>query len=130
MIVENKQTITMPAGSYYIGDLCYVLNDNWDEVCSLFFEGRTDHGCNQGGFTLKDGRNFVCFNTAWGDGSYEDNYGRQYGVDAGCIGAMQVPNCFEGAPLGGNIVEFKNEFECRKEGRGLLIFGNVEIETE
>jgi hypothetical protein len=129
MKIETHQVITMPAGSYYIGDLCYVLDDDWDEACSMFFAGRSDHGVNQGGFTLRDGRNFVCFNTAWGDGGYEDNYGRMYGVDAGCIGAIQVPAGSK-APWGGNIVEFKNAFECRKEGRGTLIFGDVIIETD
>ena len=39
-----------PAGKYYVGDLCYVMHDEWDEVCGLFFKGRDDHGCNQGVF--------------------------------------------------------------------------------
>ena len=42
-----------PAGKYYVGDLCYVMHDEWDEVCGLFFKGRDDHGCNQGMFELK-----------------------------------------------------------------------------
>jgi hypothetical protein len=29
--------MTMPAGRYYIGDLCYVMHDEWDEACALFF---------------------------------------------------------------------------------------------
>ena len=29
-----------PAGKYYVGDLCYVMHDEWDEVCGLFFKGR------------------------------------------------------------------------------------------
>lgn len=28
---------TMPAGRYYVGDLCYVMDDVWDEVCDLMF---------------------------------------------------------------------------------------------
>lgn len=128
MIIENKQTITMPPGRYYIGDLCYLLQDEWDECCELFFAGRTDHGANQGGFTLKDGRNFVCYNTAYGDGEYFDNYGRAYGVDAGCIGLMAVP---EGTHVeGGHIVNFKNAFECSKEGRGTMYFGDIVIRTD
>ena len=28
--------MTMPAGKYYIGDLCYVMSDKeWEEFCSL-----------------------------------------------------------------------------------------------
>ena len=29
--------MTMKAGNYYIGDLCYVLHDEWNEVCELIF---------------------------------------------------------------------------------------------
>ena len=25
--------MTMKAGTYYIGDLCYVMHKEWDEVC-------------------------------------------------------------------------------------------------
>jgi hypothetical protein len=128
MKIETFQTITMPAGRYWIGDLCYVLRDEWDEVCSLFFKGRTDHGANEGGFTLADGRNFVCFNTAWGDGEYYDDYGNSYGVDAGCIGLIAVEPGFDCD--GGNVHTFNHAFECRKEGRGRLIFGNVVIDTD
>jgi hypothetical protein len=128
MIIETKQTITMPPGRYYVGDLCYLLQDEWDECCGLFFAGRTDHGSNQGGFTLKDGRNFVCFNTAYGDGEYYDNHDRAYGVDAGCIGLMAVP---AGTKIeGGHIINFKNAFECSKEGRGTMYFGDIVIRTD
>lgn len=130
MNIQYYQTITMPAGKYYVGDLCYYLQEEWDEACSLFFKGRNDHGCNEGGFTLSDGRNFVCFNTAWGDGEYEDGWGRKYGVDAGCIGVIQVPDSHNDFFDGGHIIEFRNAFECRKEGRGKLIFGNIAIDTD
>lgn len=129
MKIENYQVITMPAGEYWIGDLCYVLGEEWDEVCSLLFEDRTDFGVNQGGFTLNDGRNFVNFSTAWGDGSYEDNYGRQYGVDSGGIGLIAVKDLRNGVG-DGNVVTFGNAFECRTEGRGVLLFGHVRIETD
>jgi hypothetical protein len=29
--------MTMPAGRYYIGDLCYVMHPEWSECCDLFF---------------------------------------------------------------------------------------------
>lgn len=28
----------MKAGTYYVGDLCYVLHEDWDEVCSLIID--------------------------------------------------------------------------------------------
>ena len=67
---------TMPAGRYYVGDLCYVMHDVWDEVCDLVFpyDGRGVYGK----FKLKDGREFAVYSTAYGDGTYYDGMGRKY----------------------------------------------------
>lgn len=85
----------LPAGTYWVGDPCYcVPDDHWDDLLNVsdFF------GC--GGFgtrnTLPKGvYNFrgvpiLAFNTAYGDGVYEDDEGRKYPVDAGLIGAVPV----------------------------------------
>ena len=73
----------MKEGEYYIGDLCYVLHDVWDEVCDLLFEG-----CNEGEFTLKDGRQFAMYNTNFGDGVYNTSFGGRCCVDSGSIGCI------------------------------------------
>jgi hypothetical protein len=78
----------MKAGEYYIGDLCYVMHDEWDEVCDLLFEGRSDQGCNEGEFTLKDGRQFAIYNTNFGDGVYQTDFGDTCCVDSGSIGCI------------------------------------------
>ena len=71
----------MKAGEYYIGDLCYVMNDQeWDEVC--------DNGLCDGEFTLKDGRKFALYSTAYGDGVYPTSIGGSCCVDAGSIGCI------------------------------------------
>ena len=123
----------MPAGKYYIGDLCYVMHEEWDQVCGLFFSGRNDHGCNEGEFNLKDGRRFASFNTKWGDGSYEDQFGNLYGVDAGLIGCIKLEDidmkCGENFTRGGNLVEFSNPFECSYQD-GVIVFGHVRIDTD
>lgn len=125
--------MTMPAGNYYVGDLCYVLHDEWDECCNLFFQGRNDHGCNEGEFTLKDGRRFANFNTAIGDGSYQDQRGRYYSVDSGSIGCVLLTDLdLENADnfiRAGQIVDFPNDFEVYSEG-GVLHFGSLEIDTD
>lgn len=77
-----------PAGKYYVGDLCYVMHDEWDEVCDLLFEGRGDFGCNEGEFTLKDGRQFAIYNTQHGDGVYDTDSGDTCCVDSGSIGCI------------------------------------------
>lgn len=133
------QEITMPAGRYYVGDLCYVMHNEWDEACKLFFAGRSDYGCNEGEFKLADGRRFVNFNTAYGDGTYY-GYGDgtyydtgsryEFGVDSGSIGCIKVEDIREELPIDAVIVEFKRDFTCWRDEEGLLMFGDVHIETD
>ena len=77
----------MQSGTYYIGDLCYVMHDRWDEFCALTCSG---HCVLDGEFNLKDGTRFATFTTRWGDGTYRDELGNEYPVDAGLIGCIRV----------------------------------------
>lgn len=127
--------MTMPAGKYYVGDLCYVMHEVWDEACGLFFQGRNDHGCNEGEFNLKDGRRFVSINTKYGDGEYYDQFGNSYGVDAGLIGCIKLKdidmNCGDNFTRGGNIIDFPTDFNCSYEDEnGKIIIGHLVIETD
>ena len=133
-------TDLLPAGKYWIGDLCYVMHEEWDEVCWLFFKNRDDHGCNEGLFELKDGRKFVSFNTKWGDGSYLDEANNEYGVDAGLIGCILVSDIMQHDQNyldGGHVYEFHSPFSCSggrsEKGRdwdGVIKIGHVEIATD
>ena len=79
--------MSMTAGQYYVGDLCYVMHDVWDEVCDLLFPD--DVNSQQGEFTLKDGRRFAIYNTNYGDGEYDTSeWGHTIGVDSGTIGCI------------------------------------------
>lgn len=125
----------LPAGKYYVGDLCYVMHEEWDEACSLFFKDRTDHGCNEGEFTLKDGRRFVSINTKFGDGEYYDQFGNSYGVDAGLIGCIKLDdidmNCDDNFVRGGQVIDFPHDFECTYELiNGTIVIGHIRIETD
>ena len=120
----------MPAGKYYVGDLCYVMHPQWDEVCSLLFAGRDDHGCNEGEFELANGVRFALYNTAYGDGVYPDRQGNRYPVDAGCIGCIRVEDVYdpEWWLEGMTVVEFAEPFETSTDGE-TLTFGHVRIDT-
>jgi hypothetical protein len=121
----------MPAGEYYIGDLCYVMHKEWDEVCSLFFKGNTNGGCNQGEFVLKDGRRFAGYNTKWGDGEYRDQFNNRYLVDSGCIGCILVSDIVEMDKRNielGNVIKMTKEFDTSNID-GLISFSNISIET-
>lgn len=119
----------MPAGKYYIGDLCYVMHPEWDEFCSLTIEG---HRVKDGEFNLKDGRRFATFTTRWGDGVYQDEQGNNYPVDAGLIGCIRVED-IDLSELSnidsGRVVEFDKEF-CVFSTGGVIRFGNIVIDTD
>lgn len=127
----------MPAGKYYVGDLCYVMHPEWDEVCDLLFAGRKDGGCNEGEFTLKDGRRFAIFNTLYGDGLYPSNIGRNLSVDSGSIGCILLDDIRDAdaneAKMNslGAIVDFTTDFVTDGDSRntGTLQFGRVIVET-
>lgn len=131
----------LPAGKYYVGDLCYVMHKEWDEVCGLFFKDRDDHGCNEGEFTLKDGRRFASFNTKYGDGGYFDQFGDEYGVDAGLIGCIALNDIDltndDNFIRGGQIIEFRSDFTVsgsqglsRKDWDGVIRIGHIVIKTD
>lgn len=117
----------MSAGKYYIGDLCYVLNNKWDEFCNLTIDG---NDLKDGEFELNDGTRFATYTTYYGDGNYKDQSGRSYGVDAGLIGCVAIEDItdpdadFEG----GNVIDFPLAFETGSQ-EGELHFGHIVIET-
>jgi hypothetical protein len=118
---------------YYIGDLCYVMSDEWENVCEAFFVGDNDESI----YELEDGRVFFMMNTAYGDGRYNDLMGHPYPVDSGTIGAIKVedvrdPEFASAVERGlGHIHEFPYELtELDVENNdGVLCFGDVVIDT-
>jgi hypothetical protein len=133
----------MPAGEYFIGDLCYVMSDQeWLEVCDLTIRGSR---LIEGEFQLKDGRKFAMYSTAYGDGTYHDHYGFSYSVDSGSIGCIRTADIKANkyTSLGdtqdlldlGAVQSFDTDF-VTGGGRGepgwegLIQFGHIVIETD
>jgi hypothetical protein len=121
----------MPAGKYYIGDLCYVMTDaEWEEFCSITIKGSR---CLDGEFELKDGRRFATYGTAYGDGSYHDQYGHTYSVDAGLIGCIRAEDIradkYDNLLDLGAVQEFAGAF-ATSEHEGQIQFGHVIIDTD
>lgn len=118
---------TFEKGKYYIGDLCYVLTD-WDAFCDLTIK---DKECLHGKFPWKDGK-FWTHGTAYGDGTYLDQDGHEYGVDAGLIGCIPFEYCDKGVESIdslGRIVEFDKPFSCDYED-GVFTIGHIVIDTD
>ena len=104
----------MRAGTYYVGDLCYVMHPQWNEVCKLMFNtGRGNDGVLDGEFNLANGVRFALHSTAYGDGTYYDQQDRRYPVDAGLIGCIAVEDVYdpEWYLEGVQTVEFDKPFE-------------------
>lgn len=123
--------MSMPAGKYYIGDLCYVLNreKEWDQFCDITIQGRR---VLDGEFQMPDGRRFATYGTAYGDGEYYDREGNSYGVDAGLIGCIlmsDVPHISESEASDlGAVIQFDREFQTGSH-EGTIAFGPVRIDT-
>ena len=119
----------MKAGKYYVGDLCYVLHDRWDEFCELTING---HRVLDGEFNLADGTRFATYTTMYGDGCYQDEQGNEYGVDAGLIGCIRVEDIAPAELTNlecGRVVEFAKDFTTFSSG-GVISFGGVSIDTD
>jgi len=102
----------MRPGTYLVGDLCYVMHPQWKEVCNLMF-ATGDNSVLDGEFNLANGVRFALHSTAYGDGTYQDQEGRDYPVDAGLIGCIRVEDVYdpEWYLAGVQTVVFDKQFE-------------------
>ena len=126
-----KTIAKMPAGTYYLGDLCYVMGDRWDDVCEKTIDG---HNVLTGRFVLDDGVEFAILNTKYGDGFYSSNIiGNDFPVDSGSIGVVKLEYIektqkeIDDEGLG-RIVVFGEEFGIA-DNEGTLCFGDIRIYT-
>jgi hypothetical protein len=115
----------LPAGEYYIGDPCYVV-ENWDDYLGAFW-ATTDRGARGGMFDF-DGYTCAAFYTMYGDGAY-DFEGVALGVDSGTIGVIPLVLVTRGAAEdAGTTIKFTESFTCHEEN-GRLHFGDHVINT-
>jgi hypothetical protein len=134
MTQMNKMTNKLPAGTYYVGDLCYVVpDDDWRKFCDRMFpDGYPVGGVKE----MADGIKYADFCTKYGDGVFGDYYaGGAYMVDSGSIGC--IPMCALHPDLShdevrdfGNIVSFDEAFEVGYDDvTGTITFGDIHIVT-
>lgn len=112
---------------YIISDLCYTIADEeWSDFLDQtgFLDQLSGGSGEYKGFTFHFG------GTAFGDGSYLDNFGREYGVDSGTIGIVSAdfPASSDVWKTGGQIVELPDDFKIDIYG-GIFQFGDVLIDT-
>jgi len=119
--INAKKTYVLPAGTYYIGDICYVLADELYE--NVF--GGTGYEC--GHYTSDQGQ-FLVDGTYAGDGSYRGSDGFEYAVDAGIIGIVSQ-TLLSKETDGGKIYEFATDVRVSMQN-GIFIFESDEVSLE
>lgn len=120
----------LPAGSYYVGDPCYfVQDDRWAEWLNSanykkdpdILEGSLDD------FVIAAAR------TKYGDGSYPGSDGIRYAVDSGSVGAVPEEIArekrFTAVDQLGSLVNFKKPFTVSVDDEGTIQIGHIFIET-
>lgn len=121
----------MEPGSYYVGDLCYVMHKDWEEAVKLMFPN--NGGMIDGELQLKDGRKFAVLGTKHGDGSYVDQKYREYPVDSGSIGCIALNDIDPDETVGnlklGHVIHFESVFGVYEED-GKIHIGDVVIDTD
>ena len=76
----------LPPGKYYVGDPCYVFQDEtWGRLIAEAQEPML-----HGDIVEFDNRQLWAHSTMYGDGIYEDQNGVEYGVDSGIIGIIPI----------------------------------------
>ncbi len=114
-------TVIVPAGTYYLCDPCYVIPDaEWSDILDLTDMYEQEYNDPERGVTM-------AFGTAYGDGTYFDQTGKAYDVDAGLIGLTDVR--YNSNPdQEYKVVTFSEPTECSTDGETLR-FGPFVIET-
>jgi hypothetical protein len=115
--------VELPAGEYWVGDPCYAVKDQelWMRI------GASNGWFQESIAATVDDVTYVGVGTAFGDGVYVDQEGREFPVDAGLIGAVPV-SAVEGEPFGMHRVTFAEPFLVGSEGAVIWI-GDVRIDT-
>lgn len=118
----------MKAGTYYIGDPCYVYGDDHKDWLDFL-----DYGVWKGDSNVPfEYKGYTCFagDTKYGDGVYEGSDGFHYPVDAGMIGAIPVEMADK--PYRSDlstIVTFEKDFIC-EVSNGVICIGHISIDTD
>ena len=133
--LPNPQSQKIPAGTYYVGDPCYIIPDElWDDYISEMFD---DSGRSLGPIfciQYKQFRTFV-FDTKFGDGQYPISINgvelNSFGVDAGCYSLIPeaLVNEFNGKMSSGCKVTFNNEahIDSYEDGDAFIVSSDTKL---
>lgn len=122
----NIESVTMPAGQYWVGDPCYAVpNERWQK----WLEAADYENAVRFLLAELDGHPVLGIGTAYGDGLYTDDQGRDYPVDAGLIGVVPVEVARPDV-TGMHLVDFEDDFECRYDDGTIVLGLLVVVDTD
>lgn len=129
VINTGAHGVSVPAGTYIVGDPCYVLHQWWDA-----FLDNIDSIRNTSTFKIDNDVEITCvfFDTAYGDGAWRGSDGQVYAADAGMLGLVPaiVLEYGEEAPGWYNkLVTFDQDFTAYHDGVGRMDFGGIKVNT-
>ena len=129
-----RKSCILPAGSYYIGDPCYAIQEKSQNLWLDFLE-KTVESDEFSGVHYYDGKPLFIHNTAYGDGGFRlqgPGVDQSLYVDAGLLCAMPVSLIEDETVIQHDyimIMTFEDDFECSYEN-GVFKFGHLECDTD
>lgn len=125
MARNPPKQFNIPAGQYWLGDPCYSFDNSWEDL----IKKSRRFGLEEGGSPLVEwkGGLVLGLTTACGCGTYTDQHGNEYPVDAGMIGLVRV-GIEDRKPSGVQLINFKSPTVVFTDG-SRLCFGDYVIET-
>lgn len=117
---------TLPAGEYFIGDCCAILQESpietWEQLCRQFITG--------GEYIVLNGFEIVTYSTGHKVGTFASNLGYDFISLSGLIGCMPAELWQgKGTPEGCLPATFTTDFVCEEYSDGRLFFGGVVVDT-
>lgn len=134
--VNTQASFRLPAGTYWIGDPCYIFN-NHDDAWMRLLDSCAYFDLPLGRVVDRTGapHSILASSTRYGDGTYSDDAGEyQFGVDSGLIGitTLDTAHAFAGPTSclsHGCIVTFDAAFTVEFDGEGDMHFGHIHVAT-
>lgn len=132
---EKQLYITIPEGTYYVGDVCYAFTDQdrWMNTleATCYFSAEYE-GEKWDGRPLKLDNGLVwAKSTAHGDGGYMGSDGFEYGVDTGLLGIISADIAQDSALYAMKKIEVtKSNNDIHYDGEGNFNICGIEINTD
>ena len=115
--MKNKYFKINVKNGFYIGDLCYALNEKvYDEVWG------DNNNYEDGQYTDPETKaEFAMVGTAYGDGEYESSDGITFPVDAGIIGVADLAICDGNTSFGKVVPDYSGTVLIRYENGTITV---------